>query len=410
MDSTVPRNIRAVLALAIATIAAIGVLLILPLAPPIQYLPPFVIAVGMLAILSLVPIAVGQLRAPPNTGLAYLAYRLRFAEFSVEEEPGRLKVRIGPLLVLRFDAVPTAEGSRVRYRWEPSPVGWTGYLLVWGLVFFLPTGVPALLVILRLWRFNARVLAPIVPASGELPSIPGVEAVRAALVNGLSECHRLAREAYEATRTRYWDSQGIVILAGVLATGLLLLVSVLVSPEPDAVRRVLGAIPLAVAGGIAAAVPLGLLVRRRIRPRLLRYREWADRLRALLRREIVGSAPQDEGESSFEALMAASREVPEWVDARRRAGLSADLGMWSLFVIVLGWSIELLAIGAYQLGTAPLVGLAAIVGSLPFIGALYLWWRWWGKRQREGATRALDAWTARFDALRAQMESYLEGL
>src|SRR2546428_449466 len=122
----VPRNIRAVLALAIATIASIGVLWILPLDPPIRYLPPFAIAVGV------------------------------------------------------------------------------------------------------------------------LPPIPRVEAVRAALVNGLSECHRLAREAYEATRTRYWDSQGIVILAGVLATGLLLLVSVWVSPEPDAVRRVLGAIPLAV--------------------------------------------------------------------------------------------------------------------------------------------------------------------
>src|SRR5207247_7498531 len=120
---------------------------------------------------------------------------------------------------------------------------------------------PALLVVLRLWRFNARVLMPIIPASGELAPIPGVEVVRAALVNGLSECHRLAREAYEATRTAYWDSQGIVILAGVLAAALLLLVSVWVAPESDVVRRVLGAIPLAAMGGIAAAAPLGILVR-----------------------------------------------------------------------------------------------------------------------------------------------------
>jgi len=52
----------------------------------------------------------------------------------------------------------------------------------------------------------------------------------------------------------------------------------------------------------------------------------------------------------------------------------------------------------------------AIVGSLPFVAALYLWWRWWDRRQREAAERQAAAWSARFDAIRTQMESYLEDL
>src|SRR5438093_7725725 len=150
-------------AMAIAIVAIIGILWALPVDLVLRQLGPLVASVAGLLLLSLVPVHVGVLRAPPETGLAYLAHRLRLAELRVAEEPGRLKVRIGPLFILRFDAIPAAGGCQIRYRWEPSPVGWTGYLLVWGLVLLLVTGIPALLIAVRLRWFDAHVLAPIVP-------------------------------------------------------------------------------------------------------------------------------------------------------------------------------------------------------------------------------------------------------
>lgn len=401
---------RAALGIAAGAFAVTAALWVLPLPLFVQSIASLVIGVAGLALLTTWRFPVGTLRASPEAGLAYLARRLRLAGLRVAEEPRRLTVRTGAFLLLRFDAIATAEGCRIRYRVDVNPVGGTGYLLLMGMVMLLVAGIPAVVLAVRLSSIEARTLSPALPRDGVLPEMPEADAVRTALVDGLSECHRLAAEADEAARAAYWDRQGLATLTGVLVGAVVLLVGVLVSPDPNAVGRAASAFPVAAVGGLAAAVPLGLLVRRRDRPRLARYREWADRLRDLRDREIA-DAPAPEGErGSFEVLLDASREVPDWIEARRRAGLSADLGLWSLAWIVLGYTLELAFIGWWRIGTDPLVALAGGGGSAAFGGGLYLWWRRWARRQREAAARQLAVWNERFEGLRARMERYLEDL
>src|SRR3989337_3162938 len=84
---------------------------------------------------------------------------------------------------------------------------------------------------------------------------------------------------------------GVEALGCVFAGSPPRLAAALLLPDSDAVRRASTALPFVVAGGIAAAAPLGVLVRRRVRPALLRYREWADRLRSSLAQETAGGRP-----------------------------------------------------------------------------------------------------------------------
>ena len=394
---------------AAAAIILIGLLWVLPFPLLLQSMGSLGIAVVAFAVPFLIRFPLATLRTTPDAGLAYLGHRLRAAGFRVSEEEGRLTIRTGPLVLLRLDARAAAGGCEVRYRVDLEPVGGSGYALLMGAMFLLVAGVPPLVLVARLRSIEARVLRPLVPADGVVPEERAGDAVRAALVDGISEAHRLAAEAYEATRARYWDLRGIVGLVGVLAGALLLLAAVLLLPDSDAVRRASTALPFVVAGGIAAAAPLGVLVRRRVRPALLRYREWADRLRSSLAQETAG-APAEPGGSRFELLLEASREVPDWIEARHRAGLSRDLGMWSLFLLVFGYELELAFLGVTRLGTDPSVALGALVGTVPFAFGLYVWWRWWARRQRQASERQLAGWNERFERVRSQMEQYLRDL
>ncbi len=401
---------RTALGVAGTAVAAIATLWLLPLPVIAQATGSLVLGVAALALPTAWRSPVGTLRASPEAALAHVAGRLRLARLRVAEEPQGLVVRTGALVLLRIDAAASVEGCAVRYRVDLDPVGGMGYLLLMGAMVLLVTGVPALALALRLHRLEARDLLPAVPPDGAVPAVPPRDAVRTALVEGLSEAHRLAAEAREAARSAYGDRMGIALLTGVLAGAGVLLVGVLASPPVDPVPRLASVLPFAAAGAAVAGIPPALYVRRRDRPGLVRYREWEGRLRELLEREVARLPAEDGGRSSFEVLLEASREAPGWIEARRRAGLSADLGLWSLAYLVLGYVLSLDAIGFQRIATDPLGALAAVGGSALLAAGLILWWRRWTRRQREAAARRLAAWTARFEGIRAGMERYLQDL
>jgi len=394
---------------AIVATALGGLLWVLPLPLLLQSPGSLLISLAALIVLVSLRLPLGVVRATPSAGLAYLAHHLRSASFRVAEEPGKLTVRVGALLLLRFDARDSADGSEIRYRADLDPVGWAGWLLLMGLVILLLTGVPALLMVARLRGLEMRVLRPAIPADGVLPQLSAPDAARAALADGLAESHRLAAEAYEATRASYWDLLGITALVGILAGVVFLFAGLLLSPGPDAIQRATTLLPPAAALGAGVAAPLGMFVRRRVRPRLRESRVWAERLRAAIDPKTAG-APPPPGRSRFELLAEASRQVPGWLEARRRAGLSAEPGLFSLLWLLLGYEVELVVVGWWRVGEDPIAAAGAFAGSALLGIGLYVWSRRWARRQREAASRHLAAWNERFEGVRTQIEAYLRDL
>jgi hypothetical protein len=255
-------------------------------------------------------------------------------------------------------------------------------------------------------------LTPILPPDGAIPASFRQDDIGVLLVAGLAEGHRLAKEAYELERNTYQDNVGIALLVALLAGFLVFGWQIAYSPEPDFDLRVRNALLVATGGGAALAVVLAWIVRWRFRPRLLRFREWSNRLQVALERETQREVPGAETPSTFEILSSATREVPGWLDATRRAGLGADFGMWSLvFVLAMG-AIELLvfsvalALSGVQLYFAALL----FVGGVGLSALAYVMSKRWEQRRDRQLGAEMTNWQGRLEAVRSRMEQFLKDL
>ena len=115
--------------------------------------------------------------------------------------------------------------------------------------------------------------------------------------------------------------------------------------------------------------------------------------------------------SAFELLAEASKEVPTWLEAVRRAGMSRDPGAFFLVFLMGLWAFQLLAVGVPGLVTAD-PGIGALLlggGTLLTVGAVAFYLRWKSRRD-EALARERQEWDRRFLSIRARMEEFLQGL
>ncbi len=354
---------------------------------------------------------VRDVRAEPGAALAYLANRLRLMGYRVAESPGRLTVRIGSFSAILVTARPTPSGCRVLYQPFATPSGW-GTLLT--LLIIVYTGLAGLGLaaygFLRAWCFSSSVVAPLLPADGSLPEIPVEDRTRSMLLETLSEAHRAAAEATEALRSNYGDLQAIVI-GGAIVVWLFVFVlfaSADVSADFTA-RMTMGAVR-ATAAVAAAAIPLGILIRIRLRPNVLLHRAHTERLRAAMARASAPGAPEGSEPSAFELLMDASVEVPSWIKVSRRGGLNRDPAAGLFILVAAVWSFSLVSTAFSFVFFNPV--LAALLGSLGIALSVIatLFYRRWKRRWEEETQRALRDWKGRIDRIRAEMSRYIEDL
>jgi len=354
---------------------------------------------------------VRDVRAEPGAALAYLANRLRLMGYRVAESPGRLTVRIGSFSAILVTARPTPSGCRVLYQPFATPSGW-GTLLT--LLIIVYTGLAGLGLaaygFLRAWCFSSSVVAPLLPADGSLPEIPVEDRTRSMLLETLSEAHRAAAEATEALRSNYGDLQAIVI-GGAIVVWLFVFVlfaSADVSADFTA-RMTMGAVR-ATAAVAAAAIPLGILIRIRLRPNVLLHRAHTERLRAAMARASAPGAPEGSEPSAFELLMDASVEVPSWIKVSRRGGLNRDPAAGLFILVAAVWSFSLVSTAFSFVFFNPV--LAALLGSLGIALSVIatLFYRRWKRRWEEETQKALRDWKGRIDRIRAEMSRYIEDL
>jgi hypothetical protein len=233
--------------------------------------------------------------------------------------------------------------------------------------------------------------------------------IRDRLIDSLSEGHRLAAEAYEATQSRYEDRL-LVLAFSAISLWMVLLVTLGVGLQDTILGRdyaYLLIIPSAVT--IAILVPSVWSSRRWFRPRIHDYREWADRLCNALEKETTHETMESPESSAFELIAKAYRQVPTWLEARRKGCFSREPGAWMLIftlAIIALWLV-MLAIILYSLAIWSLV---LLIGAASLIGLCYMLYLGLRKRANEEGSRTLKEWNCRLDVMHQKMVKYLEEL
>ena len=136
-----------------------------------------------------------------------------------------------------------------------------------------------------------------------------------------------------------------------------------------------------------------------------------DALRGAWLREVSRVSPEGSGASSFELLVESSKDVPGWLDAVRRSGLSRDPALGMLLVAVAFWGIGLLPGAIFAALSGDFV-LAAVLGLAGFgltAGFVVAYRRVRERWERERADE-MGAWRRRLDDLRSRMDRFLGDL
>ncbi len=221
----------------------------------------------------------------------------------------------------------------------------------------------------------------------------GREEIDRLIRGGLAEGYRLAAEAREAIRSRYEDWNLVIILAGLLLWGSLLLF--VISGAIAAGAWIVLASLLAV---VALCVPLFLFSRSRFRRELDAQERWLERLRA----------PRDEAGSTFDLLVEVSEQVPLWLAIKQRNRFK-DHPLLIAAAFISGIAVTSISLQiCLHTGDSSLPYLVLML--LPFLAILVasiLAVRSATRRERE---RVLARWRERMESSRRAMEEMLGGL
>jgi len=320
--------------------------------------------------------------------------------------------RLNALAAIRFRTRVTDQGTVLSYQVWMTRAGWA---LLAALVLSLVGSVVALAAgLVLVWRGSKFVKSVGTSLAQQLQAVspePARDEVHALLVGGLSTTLRMAREAYEAQRKAYTDSLLTTAIAAFTAWTALL-VGLFIAL--NGFNLVTGRWEVPIAGATVTTLVFGILflvsVRRRYVPRLARYREWTERLADSMGVQLARAPPESGKANTFELLVGASEQVPDWLDAQRRAGLSGDPKIAFVILLLTLFTGSFLMNGLAQLlfGGIASAGMAYLAIGAFLVGlTAWIYLRW--KREEEARlNRSRAVWEAHLKALHARMDRFLE--
>jgi len=320
--------------------------------------------------------------------------------------------RLNALAAIRFRTRVTDQGTVLSYQVWMTRAGWA---LLAALVLSLVGSVVALaaglVLVGRGSKFVKSVGTSLAQRLQAVSPEPARDEVHALLVGGLSTTLRMAREAYEAQRKAYTDSLLTTAIAAFTAWTALL-VGLFIAL--NGFNLVTGRWEVPIAGATVTTLFFGILflvsLRRRYVPRLARYRKWTERLADSMGVQLARAPPESGQANTFELLVSASEQVPDWLDAQRRAGLSGDPKMAFLILLLTLFTGSFLMNGLAQLlfGGIASAGMAYLAIGAFLVGlTAWIYLRW--KREEEARlNRSRAVWEAHLKALHARMDRFLE--
>jgi len=384
--------------------------LLSPLPGWLKYVGPLTMGFVLFVLAFSLRFSLGNVVADPKTVLYNLAHKLRAARYRVEEANDELIAQVDSMSAIRIRARASKSGTELTYRMDGTPAGWTVTLILVFSGYFAILIPPVVLFMLRRVRRCAR--EQVVP-SLVATQVPGADStslrIHKALIDSLSEGYRLSSEAYEAEKSDYEDNVIFLVVLGFLV----LVGSAIAFLTINTSARLEG-IPVSFLLSVAIAIiftfPSVWLLRRRVKPRLNELKGWATRLEGALVQEISSSKPKDEEPSVFELIADAWKDVPKWLEVRRKSGFYREPGTWLLILCLAGLSSTGLVFAFFMLIQSPL---ASVIVGVPSAGLLYVIHTLYsGSRRRldEERDRVFSDWNRRIGVMNSQMEKHLQEL
>jgi hypothetical protein len=307
-----------------------------------------------------------------------VANALRLTGSQVSTEGESLVVRVSSLSSVKLTFEPSGSGTLVRTQAWATPTGWSVTivsLLLW--YFSVVSLIVTALVFRRSMHHSVDSL---------LPTIAGIRSdsfaareidIRSALLEGLSEARRLATEAYEGTKSNYGDAILLVAVGCIVVFLISLLAAMsgffgLLQGSMDVVDAMASSGAIAVAFGIAVV----WLVRARYKRVLPGLKDWVADLEIAFQMEVSGVTPVDSQRSTIEILADASKELPAWLSARRKASAFREPGTWLVILALVTSAWSPMVFGAMMLAEGAIEGVYLLLaGAGLMAGAAYLYMR-----------------------------------
>lgn len=368
-------------------------------------------ALALMVICFLSRVRMGTAPGTPDQVLSTMALNFRIAQYRVTDKGRSIVVQGGSTYGIRVYAEASGSNSVVLVKSDPSPSGW-GVLLI---MFVFTRGFVAIpysiYLFLKSQKFGLSVIPAMYrhPGEANIPEAPSK--TKACLIDTLSEGYRLSSEAYESARSNYEDNIMIGACAG-LVIFLLTLIGIAFASggEFDSSSELPIALGISIAFALAVPLAVYAVLRKRSKPQLKSLKSWSDRMKAELASEVSQSGASERPISTFEVILDASKEVPGWLQIRRRSGLYRNPVVWLAIVYlgIIGSAYLLMWAIALDIGTTARVFVGAT--SLALIALAVATYMFWRKKQAAEARQISETWARRSAAVRQKMDKMLRNL
>jgi hypothetical protein len=336
-----------------------------------------------------------------------LARELMAGGHIIERVKGRLNVRIDRSVGAAVVVKQKGQQRYLYYGLETMPRG-AAWIIVLALIAPPITMIVVVYYLSKVIRFGRETLDGIALKASERPE--GQEkSVKEMLIEGISEARRMSLEAYEAVRSNYQDMLILSLVFGLVS----MILTVVLFLYFDSVNGVIvdGEVALC-AGAVAffgSVIMSFMLVRRRYRPKLNRLRAWSDTLSNAFESEGYPTGGEVTPDSHFELLAKASREIPEWLEIRRKSMLAREPSWSMVMVYAMYFGAVTASAGAIAASQEALGGLIIFCFGAFMIAIGVIVYTITARRMASEAKALEDSWRRRSEQMTAEMENLLGG-
>jgi hypothetical protein len=391
-------------------VAIVTILLVVSLTSGILFFPDYQ---TVLTIVYFAPIAgiviaylmrfkAGSLSGSPEA-ITDAVFRGLIASGAIVENAGdRIRVRLSRRVGVRIQLSRTDQTWTVSYGIEMNQLG-AFWIILLGLTVPFVSFVLMLFLLSKVVRFGKGELKEIVSRATMGPENRERD-IKGLLVESLSEARRISLEAHEVLKSDYEDLLTLSIVAGILA----LFVPIMFGAWGYLDDPVSALIAFSASFSITTALSM-LLVRRRFKSQLDQVRAWKDSLAFALNVEISPASEDISSGSSFEMLARATKEMPNWLEIRRKSMLARE-PVWSMSVFIMTFFGFFITLGGVlRVGSDISHGLVAIIlGAVLFAGGMVIYLL--SERRRGEEARVLKGkWGQRSREIDTRMEQLFGG-